>query len=140
MTVARLPTHTAGLPAMLPPMPLEGVRVLSPATIALLPVVRTGDQPNTIWDYTGAMLGWAPFAANLGLGFFVRGAGVHPTPFGVLASPRTFGGFGAGSSVFWVDPDRDVTYVFLSSGLMEDSCSMERHQRLSDLVHAAVRG
>jgi CubicO group peptidase (beta-lactamase class C family) len=118
---------------------LDGVRVLSPATVRLVQENRTGDEPNTIWAYTEAMRGWPPFPAYLGYGFFVRGTGVHPTPFGHLASPRTFGGFGAGSSAFWIDPATDVTYAFLSSGLLEDSYSIERHQRLADLVHAAVR-
>lgn len=117
---------------------LNGVRILSPATVASVQVNRTGDEPNTIWAYAGVMRGWAPFPANLGYGFFVRGEGAFPTPFGLLASPRTFGGFGAGSSAFWIDPVSDVTYAFLSSGLMEDSYSIERHMRLSDLVHAAI--
>ena len=66
------------------------------------------------------------------------GRGPFPTPFGLLASPRTFGGFGAGSTRVLDRPRHDVTYVFLSSGLMEDSYSIERHMRLSDLVHAAL--
>src|SRR5262249_8587063 len=111
---------------------------LSPATVELLRRNQTGEQPNTLWDYAIALRGWPRFPANLGLGFFLRGEGIHPTPFGTLASPSTFGGFGAGSSVFWIDPVRDVTYAFVSSGLMEDTYSLERHQRLSDLVHAAV--
>jgi CubicO group peptidase (beta-lactamase class C family) len=117
---------------------LDGVRVLSPATIESVQVNRTGDEPNTIWAYAEVMRGWEPFPANLGLGFFLRGEGTFPTPFGLLASPATFGGFGAGSTAFWIDPVRDVTYAFMSSGLMEDSYSMERHMRLSDLVHAAL--
>jgi CubicO group peptidase (beta-lactamase class C family) len=117
---------------------LDGVRILSPATVALVQENRTGDEPNTIWAYTEAMRGWPPFPACLGYGFFLRGDGVHPTPFGLLASPRTFGGFGAGSSAFWVDPAADITYAFLSAGLMEDSYSIDRHQRLADLVHAAA--
>jgi CubicO group peptidase (beta-lactamase class C family) len=47
-------------------------------------------------------------------------------------------GFGAGSTAFWIDPERDVTYAFLSTGLLEESRSLERHQRLGDIVHAAV--
>jgi CubicO group peptidase (beta-lactamase class C family) len=117
---------------------LDGVRILSPATVALVQENRTGDEPNTIWAYTEAMRGWPPFPACLGYGFFLRGEGVHPTPFGLLASPRTFGGFGAGSSAFWIDPAADITYAFLSAGLMEDSYSIDRHQRLADLVHAAA--
>jgi CubicO group peptidase (beta-lactamase class C family) len=117
---------------------LDGVRILSPATVESFQVIRSGDEPNTIWAYAEAMRGWAPFPANLGYGFFLRGEGAFPTPFGLLASPATFGGFGAGSTAFWIDPASDVTYVFLSSGLMEDSYSIERHMRLSDLVHAAL--
>ena len=116
----------------------DGVRILSPATIEAVQVNQTGDEPNTIWAYAEVMRGWPSFPANLGLGFFLRGEGTFPTPFGLLASPATFGGFGAGSNVFWIDPVTDVTYVFLSSGLMEDSYSIERHMRLADLVHAAL--
>jgi len=117
---------------------LDGMRILSPSTVQSVRVNQTGDEPNTIWAYAEVMRGWAPFPANLGLGFFLRGEGVFPTPFGLQASAQTFGGFGAGSSAFWIDPATDVTYAFLSSGLMEDSYSIERHMRLSDLVHAAT--
>lgn len=82
--------------------------------------------------------GWPEMPANLGLAFYVRGSGVFTHPFGVLASPATFGGIGSGSTCFWVDPDREISYVFLSAGLMEDSYSTERHQRYADLVQSAV--
>jgi CubicO group peptidase (beta-lactamase class C family) len=117
---------------------LGGARILSPATVRAVQVNRTGDASNSIWDYALAVRGWQPWPAYLGLGFFLRGEGVFPTPFGQLASPRAFGGFGAGSTAFWVDPERELTYAFLSSGLLEESKSLERHQRLADLVHAAV--
>ena len=117
---------------------LDGVRILSPATVELVQKNQTGDFPNSLFDYTYEFRGWEPFPAYLGLGFMLRGEGVHPAPFGLLASPRTFGGLGAGSNVFWIDPVRDLSYVFFSSGLMEDSYSIERHQRLSDLVLAAL--
>ena len=117
---------------------LDGVRILSSATVASLQRNQTGNEPNTLWAYAEVMRGWPSFPANLGLGFFLRGEGTFPTPFGLLASPSTFGGFGAGSTAFWIDPVTDVTYAFLSSGLMEDSYSVERHMRLSDLVHAAA--
>ncbi len=119
---------------------LEGVRILSPAMVELVQINQTGDWPNSLLDYTYDFRGWEPFPATLGLGFFLRGTGIHPTPFGLLASPRTFGGLGAGSACFWVDPVRDLSYAFLSSGLMEDSYSIERHQKLADLVFAALVG
>jgi CubicO group peptidase (beta-lactamase class C family) len=106
--------------------------------VQLIQQNQTRDWPNSLWDYTYDFRGWEPFPACLGVGFILRGEGVFPTPFGHLASPRTFGGLGAGSNVFWIDPVRDVSYVFFSSGLMEDSYSVERHQRLSDLVISAL--
>jgi CubicO group peptidase (beta-lactamase class C family) len=37
-----------------------------------------------------------------------------------------------------VDPAKQLSYAFLSTGLMEETRSTERHQRLADLVHAAI--
>ncbi|MDQ1178619.1 serine hydrolase [Rhodococcus sp. SORGH_AS_0301] len=117
---------------------LDGVRVLSPAVLRLARTIATGDLPNSLWDYSREMRGWHEFPAYLGPGFYLRGEGIFPAAFGTLASPSTFGGIGAGSNCFWIDPDTDLTYVFLSAGLMEDSYSWERHQRYADLVHSAV--
>jgi CubicO group peptidase (beta-lactamase class C family) len=72
------------------------------------------------------------------MGFFLRGAGIFPMPFGSLASPGTFGGLGAGSNMFWVDPVSEVTCIFLSAGLLEELANVARLQRISDLVHAAL--
>lgn len=119
---------------------LDGARVLSPATIDYCARNHTGDLPNELWNYTVGLRGWAPFPAYIGVGFFVRGEALTPGPFGSLNSPRTFGGFGAGSTAFWIDPARDLTFAFLSTGLMEDSHHVERLSRLSDLVLAALVG
>ena len=119
---------------------LDGARIISPATIDLVSRNYTGEKPNDIWDYAVETRGWPVFPANLGLGFFLRGEGIHPTPFGSLASPRTFGGVGAGSTTFFIDPEKQLSYAFLSTGLLEETRSTERHQRLADLVHAAVIG
>ena len=37
-----------------------------------------------------------------------------------------------------VDPERDLTFVLLTAGLLEEGASILRHQRLSDMVIAAV--
>ena len=68
----------------------------------------------------------------------MRGEGNLPGLFSVMNSPRTFGGFGAGSTGFTIDPERDLTLAFLSSGLMEDSYHFERVARLATLVLAAI--
>jgi len=118
---------------------LGGVRLLSPSTIRLMTTNQTGDLPNGIWDFARSMNGWPLFPAYLGYGFFVRGEGADfPTPFGLSTSAHAYGGFGAGSNCFWVDPDRDLTVVYLSAGLMRETESTPRHQRIGDLVQAAV--
>jgi CubicO group peptidase (beta-lactamase class C family) len=117
---------------------LDGARVLSPAAIRLATTNQTGLRPNSLWNYARELRGWNEFPAYLGLSFFLRGEGVFPTYFGSMASPGTFGGVGAGSTLFWVDPERDITFVCLTAGLLEESRSVDRFQRLSDLVHAAV--
>jgi CubicO group peptidase (beta-lactamase class C family) len=58
--------------------------------------------------------------------------------FGTLASPGTFGNYGAGTTLWWVDPERDLTFVCLSAGLMESNANIERFQKLSDIVISAV--
>jgi CubicO group peptidase (beta-lactamase class C family) len=117
---------------------LDGARILSAAMLDLAAKNHTGRMPNDLWNFAVEARGWPVFPAYLGLGFFLRGKGTHPSAFGSLATPRTFGGIGAGSAVFFVDPERDFFYAFLSTGLLEETRSMERHQRLADLVHAAV--
>ncbi len=117
---------------------LDGARILSPALLKLAITSHTGSEPNHLFDSWCETRGWESFPAFIGLGFFLRGEGIFPMPFGLTASSSTFGGLGAGSTMFWVDPERDLAFVCLTTGLMEDSRNFERLQRLSDLVLAAV--
>jgi len=117
---------------------VDDARILSPAIIELATTNHTGLKPNSLWHYARELRGWDEFPAYLGLSFFLRGEGIFPTYFGTMASPGTFGGIGAGSTIFWVDPDRDLTFVCLTTGLLEESHSVDRFQRLSDLVFAAM--
>jgi CubicO group peptidase (beta-lactamase class C family) len=120
---------------------LDGVRILAPSTIRVMTTNQTGALPNGLWDYARATLGWPDFPAYLGYGFFLRGEGAwFPTAFGTTSSPSTYGGFGAGSNAFWVDPESNLVFVFLSAGLMAETSSFLRHQKLSDLVQAALLG
>ena len=48
--------------------------------------------------------------------------------FGTLASAGTFGNYGAGSSLFWVDPELDVSFAALSAGVMSQAANIERFQ------------
>jgi CubicO group peptidase (beta-lactamase class C family) len=117
---------------------LDGARILSPAILDLATRNHTGTQPNHIFDYMRELRGWDEFPAFLGLGFFLRGEGIFPTPFGLTASPRTFGGLGAGSTMFLVDPERELVFVCLTAGLLEESRNFDRLQRLSDQVFSAI--
>jgi CubicO group peptidase (beta-lactamase class C family) len=117
---------------------LDGARILSPAMVKRARTIATGDMPNGLWTYARQMRGWREFPANMGPGFFVRGEGLFPHPFGALCSPETFGGFGAGTNCFWIDPQRDLVSVFFSVGGLEESRSVERHGRYADLVQASV--
>lgn len=117
---------------------LDGHRILSPAIVQFSRTIATGDLTNSLWDYAQNMRGWPALPANLAPGFYVRGSGITSHAFGLLSSPGTFGGIGTGSNCFWVDPERELTYVFLSAGLMEDSYSWERHQRYADFVQSSV--
>ncbi len=117
---------------------LDGVRILSPKTIEYCSQNFTGDKVNGLFDYSKDFRGWEPWPANIGMGFFVRGEGVQPGPMSNFSSPRTFCGWGAGSTCFWVDPENDLTFSFLSTGLMEETYHMERVQRLSDLVISSM--
>lgn len=118
---------------------LDGVRLLSKSILAQALTNQTGALPNDIFDYAREMRGWPDFPAHIGLTFFLRGEGLFPTPMGHLTSPGTYSGQGAGSTLFWVDPIRDLTFICLSAGVLEDSDSILRFQRLSDLVVSAVR-
>ena len=118
---------------------LDGARILAPATVRLATTNHTGLRPNLLWSYAREMRpGWDDFPAYIGLTFWLRGEGVFPTPFGSLASPGTFGHCGASTTAYWVDPARELVFVLLTAGGLEETRSMERFQRLSDLVHAAV--
>lgn len=118
---------------------LNGRRILSPASIRTATTNQTKEMPNHLMDYMREMYGWPSFPAHLGLSFFLRGDGIFPSPFGLQTSPMTYGGLGAGSTVFWVDPERDLTFICLTAGLMEEGRSFLRFQRLSDLAVSALR-
>lgn len=113
---------------------IDGVRMLSPRTLDYCTQNFTGEKPNILFDYAKDTRGWEPWPASIGIGFFMRGVGIQPGPMSNFSSPRTFCGWGAGSTCFWVDPELDLTFSFLSTGLMEESYHIERLQRLADLV------
>nr|WP_319249120.1 serine hydrolase domain-containing protein [uncultured Celeribacter sp.] len=117
---------------------LEGVRLLSPAIIDKASTLQTGDAINDLYHHLAQARGWETPPGNMGLGFALGGAGMRVTQFGTMSSARTFGNFGAGSTLFWVDPERQITFVCLTAKVIEESQNIERFQRLSDMVLSAA--
>jgi CubicO group peptidase (beta-lactamase class C family) len=117
---------------------LDGNRILSPAILDLATQNWTGNKPNELYKTVAINHGWAPYPAYLGLGFSLRGEMICPSLFGTLSSPGTFGNYGSGSTLFWIDPERDLSFVFVSAGVMQQAQNIERFQRLSDIALSAV--
>lgn len=117
---------------------LDGQRILSPAMIENALKNHTGNLPNDIFDYAREMREWPDWPAYIGLTFFLRGSGIFPTPMGHNTSPATFCGEGAGSTLFWVDPKRNLTFICLTAGIMDEADNILRFQRLSDIVVSAL--
>ena len=117
---------------------LDGARILSPAILDQATRNRTGDKPNELYMQLALSRGWAPSPAYIGIGFSLRGDAICHHQFGTLTSPRTFGNHGFGSTVFWIDPERDMTFVCLTAGVMDEADNIERFQRLSDIAVSAA--
>jgi CubicO group peptidase (beta-lactamase class C family) len=116
----------------------DGFRLLSPLTIELATRNHTGEMPNSLMDYALDLRNWLPCPAYLGLGFFSRGEKLTPGPLPNLASARAYGGWGSGTSCFWVDPIHDVCFSLITVGSLEDTDHLPRTQRLGDMVLASI--
>jgi len=116
---------------------LEGARILSPRAIQMARQVWTGDFPNELYRAVHLRAGWEEMPAYMGLGFNVRGTKIGHHQLGTLTSPETFGNYGAGSALFWVDPALDVSFACLTAGVMTQAANIERFQKLSDIVVSA---
>jgi CubicO group peptidase (beta-lactamase class C family) len=118
---------------------LDGARILSPTILSLARKNWTGDKPNELYKALAVKRGWEPSPGYIGLGFSLRGTAICHHQFGTLTSPETFGNYGAGSALYWVDPALNMTFVCLTAGVMESNDNIERFQRLGDIaVSAAV--
>lgn len=117
---------------------LDGVRILSPAMIEFTTQNFTGELRNTLFDMWGSTRHWMPNPGYLGIGWFIRGEGNINGIFSPLHSRRAFGGVGTGATAFTVDPEKELTISFLSTGLMEDSYHFERLSVLSTMIIASM--
>jgi CubicO group peptidase (beta-lactamase class C family) len=117
---------------------LDGVRILSPRILQLARKNWTGEMPNEVYRRLATERGWKVMPAYIGLGFSLRGEVVGRHLFGTLTSPQTFGNYGAGTTLIWVDPELDMTFVGLCTGVLSSADNIERWQRLCDIAVAAA--
>ncbi|MDH4874427.1 serine hydrolase domain-containing protein [Pseudomonas sp. BN515] len=118
---------------------LDGVRILSPRMIEVARKNHTGDLYNELYRGVALRAGWYdPPPAYIGLGFSVRGERIVHHQFGTLTSTETFGNYGAGTTMFWIDPSLDLVFTCLTAGVMTQAANIQRFQRLSDLAVSAV--
>lgn len=116
---------------------LDGARILGPRTIEMARQVWTQDFPNELYRAVHLRSGWEEMPAYMGLGFNVRGTKIGPHQLGTMTSPETFGNYGAGSALFWVDPVLEVSFACLTAGVMTQAANIARFQKLSDLTVSA---
>lgn len=107
---------------------LNGARLLSPRLVQYVTRNFTGDR---IDAYMGMPM-------HRGLGPHVRGTTDTIRGLGALASPRTYGHGGVGSSYCWADPDSGVSFAYLTNSRVPDPWHSQRMDAISNLVHSAI--
>lgn len=116
----------------------DGEQLIGQSVLDFATTNQTGDQINDLYGMVAAARNWELPPGNMGLGMALAGTGTHARFFGPFVSPRTFGSYGAGSSLLWVDPLTDVSFCFLSSGVMDEGDNVARFQKLSSIAASAV--
>jgi len=107
---------------------LNGVRLLSPRMVQYVTRNLTGDMVD----------GYMGMPMHRGLGPHSRGTTATIRGLGSLASPRTFGHGGVGSSYCWGDPDSGVSFAYLTNSRLPDPWHNMRLDVISNCVHSAI--
>jgi hypothetical protein len=98
----------------------------------------TGDKPNEVFKNLCIERGWPVIPAYIGLGFPLRGEAIGVNLYGSMTSPSTMGGYGAGTTIWWTDPELDLTFVGLMTGVMNADANYLRWRKLSDIAVSAA--
>jgi CubicO group peptidase (beta-lactamase class C family) len=107
---------------------LNGVRLLSPRLVQYVTGNFTGDVVD----------GYMGMPMHRGLGPHSRGTTPTIRGLGSLASPRTFGHGGVGSSYCWGDPDSGVSFAYLTNSRVPDPWHSRRLDLISNYVHSSI--
>lgn len=90
-------------------------------------------------NHTGDMVdGGMDMPMHRGLGVHVRGNTDTIRGLGTIASPRTYGHGGVGSSYCWTDPDSGVSFAYLTNSRIPDPWHSRRLDIISNIVHSAI--
>lgn len=117
---------------------IDGFRLLSPAMMNWCTRDNTGLLSDGLFAYAVETRNWTACPHGHATGFVIRGDGLTHGPFPLLASKSTFGGWGAGSTSFWVDPERDIALSVMMAGIMADDRHIEKISTLGNMVLAAM--
>jgi CubicO group peptidase (beta-lactamase class C family) len=82
--------------------------------------------------------GYMGMPMHRALGPHVRGTTESIRGLGSIASPRTFGHGGVGSSYCWADPDSGVSFAYLTNGRVPDPWHSARLDVISNAAHSAI--
>ncbi len=107
---------------------LNGTRVFSRRLIEFVTRNHTGDM------HDGGM----HMPMHRGLGVHVRGMSEKIRGLGAIASPRTFGHGGVGTSYCWADPDSGVSFAYISNSRIPDPWHSRRLDIVANLAHSAI--
>lgn len=107
---------------------LNGTRLFSRRLIEFVTRNHTGDM------HDGGM----DMPMHRGLGVHVRGTTEKIRGLGAIASPRTFGHGGVGSSYCWADPDSGVSFAYITNSRIPDPWHSRRLDVVANLVHSAI--
>lgn len=107
---------------------LAGRRLLSPRMVEYVTRSVTGERVD----------GYVGMPMHRALGPHVRGTTESIRGLGSIASPRTFGHGGVGSSYCWADPDSGVSFAYLTNSRVPDPWHSMRMDVISNAVHSAI--
>lgn len=107
---------------------LNGTRIFSRRLVEFVTRNHTGDM------HDGGM----DMPMHRGLGVHTRGFSEKIRGLGAIASPRTFGHGGVGTSYCWADPDSGVSFAYISNSRQPDPWHSQRLDIVSNLVHSAI--
>src|SRR5689334_525232 len=107
---------------------LNGRRLFSPRMTQYVTRSVTGSRVD----------GYMGMPMHRALGPHVRGTTETIRGLGSIASPRTFGHGGVGSSYCWADPDSGVSFAYLTNSRVPDPWHSARLDVISNTAHAAI--